>query len=267
MSYTTCEGFWWTVTILFLPEKLAQGARLRTSSCGRAVAAAHRIVHRHHGEVGGHVDSWRIVEEGLKSSEEASCPHVWTFNPAGKKGSPEEEDRSSLHVVGEWGIQSDHNKALTPAHSLRCGSSVLCSLLPPAREASHSPAVSSFTLLVPFPPFSNLPPALLCLTSAIAPCDPLFTIETQGSSHDSDFLHSHLCNGRRQENKVLWEKLSSRNKEEKRSELLSREDCWTDSLPAICLVLSALFSFTASASGFLQVNGKGGVTLHSVHCG
>lgn len=113
--------------------------------------------------------------------------HVWTFKPPQeRKRGPEEEKRRCLHVVGEWGIQ---NEALTPAYSLPCWSSVLLhsgvKLLRSASEAKQSPAVSSFTFSVPFPPFSNLPPtpALLCLTTAIAPCDPLFTILTQGSSH------------------------------------------------------------------------------------
>lgn len=128
--------------------------------------------------------------------------HSWTFNPTRKKKQTPQEVH--WRTRRKWGIQTTTQLSLQlqcflpslqcdPVSSWLWGESAASSTWGRPKSRSvfpHSPCS--------FP--SLFTPPLSLLTSATAPCDPLFTIWTECSSHYSVSSHAHLCIA--QENKV-----------------------------------------------------------------
>lgn len=208
LFYTTCVGR--CVFILSVLEKFAQSGWLAASCCSCAFAATLCILHWHYSEVGGHFGSWGVLERVPRTQRPVSSVRsVLTVELSTPQGRKKKKKTNSTGSPLEDTGGSEESRLTTTQLSLQLQCflpSVQCdpvsSWLWSEKAASGTWGRPKSRSVFPHSPcsFPSLftPPS--SLTNANVPCDPLFTIWTECSSHYSASSHSHLCIA--QENKV-----------------------------------------------------------------
>lgn len=199
--------------------------------------------------------------------------HGWTFNPTKKKKQTPQEVH--WRTRGKCGIQTDHNTALTPtplfSSLFAVWSRVLLTLgwecclqhVRLAKVQECLPSLSLFLSLLFHPPFFThqcycpMWPSIYHMNRVLLPLLCLLSLSPLRCPRKQSFCERNQS----LLDPLVWIKTVVDLYRVRTIKTRSPSSCL-----AVSFVSSCLFRFRASASGLLQVNGRG-VTLHQVHYG